>query len=201
MKYQIENSSTKNVNASSLTETDPEIDAITSKEEYQEIMLKADEVIYNFAHTYTASGSPYNFTVVACMAMHWFVNNNKSEFDNTQVYFASHNTGGIRSTVLAGTFTMRDMIKVFPFDNKLVIQTCNSTNINYMRNSSFYRTYEDNEIVYDGGFTKAVTITYISEYKVKSDGSNSCQVSRVIYERTAKEALYSYLKSGVNASL
>ena len=195
--YTVEDSSVNNVNATYLSTNDPDIDAITTKPEYASIMSKADEVIYNFSKQY----SKEEFTIVACMAMYWFVNNNKSEFGDSTVYFASHNTGGVRSIIYSGNFTMRDMIKVFPFDNPLVIQTCNSSNINYMRNSDYYRTYEASDIIYEGGYTKAVTITYISEYRVRPDGSNSCQVSRVIYTKTAKEALYSYLKSGVNTSL
>ena len=136
------------------------------------------------------------------MAMYWFVNDNKSKFGGDTIYFASHNTGGVRAKVFSGAFTMKEFVKVFPFDNKLVIQTCNSTNIYRMSSSSYYRTYQASDIIYSGGYTKAVTITYISEYRVQPDGSNSYQVSRVIYDSyTAKDALLAYLKEGIDPNL
>lgn len=178
--------------------SDADIDNILNKPEYAAISVAASEVIYNFSYSYEKA----DFTEVACMAMYWFVNSHKNEFGNETIYFASHNTGGVRAKVFSGAFTMKEFVKVFPFDNKLVIQTCNSNNIDYMASSSYYRTYQSGDIVYSGGYTKAVTITYISEYRVKPDGSNNCQVSRIIYDNyTAKDALLAYLKEGINPNL
>lgn len=174
--------------------SDPAIDALLTKEEYVDIISHADDLIYTFKNYY----SEEDFTSVVCMAMHWFVNNNKDKFDNTTVYFASHNTGGVRDDVSIGAFTMRDLVKVFPFDNQLSIQTCTAKNINNLSSSSYYRTYQDGEIVYDSnGHTKAVSITYITEYKY----ANNYQVDYKNYDYTAKDALVAYLKSGVNTSL
>ncbi len=176
------------------TTSDPAIEAIAQKEEYVEILARGADVIYTFANSYSKD----DFTYIVTLAMYWYVNNHKSMFDNTTVYFASHNTGGIRSEVFAGDFTRRDLIKVFPFDNQLTIQTCTSTNISNMRNSSYYRTYEASEIIYDASnYTKAVSITYISEYKY----AYYYQVGYVKYDMTAKDALVDYLTNGGDHTL
>ena len=193
--YSVDNSSTSVLWTTSVAKTpDPAIDALCEKEEYAEIIAHADDVIYTFSNGYTKE----EFTEVVCMAMYWYVNANKNLFDNTTVYFASHNTGGIRATVDAGQFTRRDLVKVIPFDNDLSIQTCTASNINNMASSSYYRTYKEGEPVYDSnGHTKAISITYITEYKY----AYYYQVSYQNYPITAKTALISYLISGVNPSL
>ena len=178
-------------NATRYLTPDANIEALTSK--YAEQIGDPDEYIYTFSTSYSSD----DFTEVVCRAMHWYVNNNTSSFGGNHVYFASHNTGGIRSDVESGTFTRRDLIKVFPFDNNLTIQTCSSTNINKMRESTYYRTYEENEIVYSGGYTKAVSITYISEYKY----AYNYQQSYVKYNMTAKDALVAFLTSDYGISL
>ena len=66
-----------------------------------------------------------------------------------------------------------------------------------MRESTYYRTYEENEIVYSGGYTKAVSITYISEYKY----AYNYQQSYVKYNMTAKDALVAFLTSDYGISL
>ena len=168
-----------------------EIAALSEK--YASIIGDPDEVIYNFKNNYSSD----DFTNVVCEAMYWYVNDNPLIFDNTTVYFSSHNTGGVRSNIYKGTFTRRDLIKVFPFDNFLTIQTCTERNIREMRNSSYYRTYEASDIIYVNGVTKAVSITYISEYRY----AYNYQQSYIKYDVTAKEALYTYLKNKINPNL
>ena len=178
---------------SNTTEADPNIEAITQKEEYRDMIAHADDIIYTFSKYY----SKESFTYVVCQAMYWYVNSHKSEFDNVTIYFASHNTGGIRSTVNAGEMTRRKLIKVFPFDNLLSIQVCNSTNISNMEESSYYRTYKEDNPVYVNGLTHAVSISYITEYKYAS----YYQQSYKNYDITARVALVAYLLSGVNPNL
>ena len=175
------------------TSSDPAIEAIAAKEEYAEILAHADDVIFTFKNSYTKA----QFALVACMAMYWYVNAHKSEFDGVTIYFSSHNTSGIRSTVDAGIFTRRDLIKVFPFDNQLCIQTCTSRNISNMENSSYYTTYKPTEPVYSDGYTHAVSITYITEYKY----AYNYQQSYIKYNPTAKDALLAYLLNNVDPSL
>ncbi len=175
------------------TKSDPKIDAIAQKDEYKDIIARADEVLYTFKSSYSSD----NFTYVVCLAMYWYVNNHLSEFDNTKVYFASHNTGGVRADVSSGKFTRRDLVKVFPFDNLLSIQTCTSKHISAMENNSYYETYKDPNIVYTNGYTKAISITYITEYK----NASNYQSSYKNYDKTAKDALIEYLVSGVNPNL
>ena len=193
--YTVEDSSTSILWSTSVAKnSDPAIEAIAAKPEYADIIAHADDVIYTFNESYTKE----QFTYVVCMAMYWYVNSHKSQFDNQTVYFASHNTGGIRAEVSSGNFTRRDLVKVIPFDNLLSMQTCKASHIANMEGSSYYRTYKPTEPVYDdGGCTKAISITYITEYKY----AYYYQVSYVNYSITAKTALIEYLLSGVNPNL
>ena len=178
---------------SNIDTSDPAIEAIANKDEYRDLFAHADDVIYTFKNSY----SEEDFTVVACKAMYWYVNSHPLEFDNTTVYFASHNTGGVRNEVSRGDFTRRDLVKVFPFDNQLSIQRCTEEHIAYMESNSYYRTYKEGEVVYTDGVTNAISITYITEYKYAS----TYQLSYQNYDVTAKDALVSYLTSGVNPNL
>ncbi|MCR4911007.1 MAG: 5'-nucleotidase C-terminal domain-containing protein [Bacilli bacterium] len=174
------------------TEENPEIAALADK--YESVYGDPDEIVYTFKNYYSSD----SFTSVVCQAMLWYVNNHQSEFDYTPVYFASHNTGGIRTNIQKGVFTKRDLIKAFPFDNALTIQTCNSTNIENMKNSSYYATAQTNDFAYDGnGLVKAVSIVYISEYRYAS----YYQQSYIKYNVTAKEALYTYLVNQIDPNL
>ena len=175
------------------TNPDPAIEAIAAKAEYAEILAHADDPIYTFANSYTKE----QFALVACMAMYWYVNAHKAQFDGATIYFSSHNTSGIRSTVSEGVFTRRDLVKVFPFDNQLCIQTCTSRNISNMESSSYYTTYKPSEPVYTGGYTYAASITYITEYKY----AYNYQQSYIKYEPTAKDALLAYLLNNVDPNL
>ena len=183
--YTIDSVSAVNHRAYDWCEEDNE-DISDLADTYASVIGKTDEVIYNFKKDYTID----EFTEVVVQAMWWFVNNNLSLFDNQTVYFASHNTGGVRSSVKHGSFTRRDLYKVFPFDNQLCIQTCTETNINNMKASTYYRTYSAEEIIYDEHErTKAVSISYICEYKY----AYNYQVSFKEYDLTAKDALVSFL--------
>ena len=196
LSYTVTDSSTNIVWADSTCITSNEqIDALSNKEEYAEIIALASVPICTFSKSYTEE----EFTVIACMAMYWYVNENKDQFGGVAVYLASHNTGGVRDKVDSGVFTRRDLIKAFPFDNQLSIQTCTEYNISRLKSSDYYRTYEEGAPVYDSeGHTHAVTITYISEYKY---ADRYYQVSHINYDFTAKQALIEYLIQGVNPDL
>ena len=185
--FTVKNSSVSVLNAfRNCTKPSDEIDALANK--YSDVIGDPDEVICTFDKTYSRE----EFTVLMCQAMLWYVNEHPRYFDNVTVYFASHNTGGVRYyPIPEGEFTYRDLVKVMPFDNELCIQTCTQTNIINMMKSSYYETYSEGDIVYDSkGYTTAVTISYIAEYRY----AYQYQKSMVKYDGyTAKMALKDYL--------
>ena len=185
--YVVEDNDISNINAyNKCTKASSEIDALLEK--YQEEIGDPDQVIYTFSKSYDRN----EFTVLICQAMLWYVNYYSDQFDDVTVYFASHNTGGVRSyPIPAGDFTKRDLVKVLPFDNEICIQTCTQYNITQMSNSSYYETYALDDIIYDEyGCTKAVTISYIAEYKY----AYRYQQSMIKYEEYyAQTALIDYL--------
>ena len=191
--YHITSSSTDSYSAyTTCTTSDATIANLTTK--YSSQIGDLSEVLYTFSNSYTTT----QFTVVMCQAMLWYVNSHPSYFNNTTVYLATHNTGGIRSSVSAGDFTMRDLIKVCPFDNALYIQTANSTQVSNSKNSSYYAYYQPGTIQYNGGYTKVVTISYIAEYKYASN----YQTSAIKYGNySAKQCLIEYLRGNVNQDL
>ncbi len=190
INYTVRNSFTNVVQAYNACKTeDAEIAAIPSH--YAEEIGNPDEVIYTFKNDYTSDA----FATVACKAMLWYVNNNQETFDNHYVYASCHNLGGVRSAVQRGDFTYRNLIEVFPFDNKLIITKCNQSNINRMFSHLSLRAYSNQEIVYTNGYTKAVIITYIRKYS----GIKTSELAS--YPNTAKEALVSYLQNSGDDSL
>ena len=193
--YTVTDSSVRNINAFTSIYDDeylPEINNLLIK--YQDVIGDPDEVLYYFNNSYSSD----DFTVVVCEAMLWYVNYHQDMFDDTKVYMASHNTGGVRANVNRGAFTRRNLFKVFPFDNTLCLQTCTEYNVANQKRSSYYATYSNEEIVYTEGLTHVISISYIAEYK---DAYRYYQQSYVEYEQTAKDALVSYLTSGVNPDL
>ena len=173
------------------TRQDSDIEALRVK--YQDQIGDPNQVICTLSKDYSRE----EFTVIAAQSMMWYVNNHLDEFGGERVYFSSHNTGGIRVAVIPkGEMTLSELFTYCPFDNDLCIQKCNRSNISYMAMSSYYRTYQESDIIYDNnGLTTAVTISYIAESEGYSD---YCQVSYQKYEGiTAKITLLQYLKSGV----
>ena len=167
-------------------EADPEVDKLLIK--YKDEIGNPDEVICTFSRSY----SKEEFTVLICQAMYWYVNNNKNEFGGVTVYQATHNIGGVRvSSVSEGDFTYANLVTAMPFDNQLCIQTCNYTQIAYMQNSSAYEYYVEEPPVYEGGYTHAVSISYICDNETYG---YRCQTSYETYAFTAKEALVLFLK-------
>ena len=193
--YSVVDNDVRNINAyQNCTTSNPEIDALVDK--YREQIGDPDQVLYTFTREYSRE----EFTVLVCQAMLWYVNEYPQYFDDTEVYFASHNTGGIRYyPIPAGEFTRRDLIKVIPFDNELCIQTCNQYHLSQMERSSYYETYSVNDIIFDSnGYTKAVTISYIADYQY----AYRYQQSMIKYEEyTAKNAFIDYLLNSGETSL
>lgn len=172
----------------------PTYDIAFSKidDKYVDLITKGNEVIYNFAHSYTSD----NFTLVACEAMYWYVNAYKEEFDNTTVSMSSHNSGGIRDDVDSGIMYLRDFIKVFPFDNYLSIQTCSRENINHYLGYDYYVTYGN--VTFDEyGHAKVASINYITE----KSNAYLYQIDYKNYDITVKDILYTFLKENINPNL
>ncbi len=191
-EYSVVGYSKANISAySNCTTSDPKVDALPKK--YVDVIGNPDEVLATLSRSYSKN----EFTVVAAKSMMWYVNNHLSDFGGHQVFFSSHNVGGIRvNTIPAGPLTMRNLVTYMPFDNEVCIQICNNTNLNYMRNSSYYETYEEDPVFVDG-LTYAVTISYIAD---DATYGPRCQQSYTKYDRyTAKFTLKEYLKAGLVA--
>lgn len=193
--YHVDSHNIEVNNAYSLTKNLlPDENILALNDKYKDIIGDPDEIIYNFANFYYSD----DFTEIVSRSLLWFTNYYSAYFDDKHVYFASHNTGGVRSNINPGPFTKRDLIKVFPFDNDLCIQRCYSYQINNMKNNSYYRTASESTIIYDNnGLTNAVTIAYIAEYKY----AYNFQTSYTKYQKTAKDALYSFLINKVETDL
>ena len=191
VSYTVTNYATENTYGyTNCPNRDDNFDAID--ERYATIISKGNEEVYNFANAYTSD----EFTVVVCMAMLWYVNAHKADFDNTTVSMASHNSGGVRDDVKKGIMKLRDFIKIFPFDNYLSIQRCSQYNINRYNNYDYYVTY-GTPTYEDDGYARVASINYITE---KSNASYY-QVDYKNYDITVKTILYAYLTGGVNNSL
>ena len=173
-----------------LNEND-EIAALPNK--YVEQIGDPDEVIYTFKKSYSSE----EFTGIMCHAMYWYVNEHIEDFGGKRVYLASHNTGGIRASVEAGDFTRRKLFKVNPFENELCIQVCDQTQINRTINYDYYATYVENNIVYTSGYTKAVSISFISE----ASNAGRYQSGYVKYPYIARDALVEFLLANVDEEL
>lgn len=169
------------------TAPDPLVDNLT--EVYKDQIGDPNAVIINFKYSY----SKEEFARLICEAMYWYVNNNISQFGGEKVYLATHNDGGVRvNYISSGDFTYANLTTAMPFDNDLCIQSCNSYNISYMKNSSAYEYYEEEDPVYVSGLTKAVTISYICENEIYGP---RCQESYIKYAITAKTVFVEFLKA------
>ena len=169
---------------------DSAFDAINTK--YAEVITRGNEVVYSFANSYSED----EFTYVVCMAMYWYVNSHKNEFDNTAVSMSSHNSGGIRSAVPSGDMLLKDFVKVFPFDNYLSIQKCSVSNISRYNNYDYYITY-GTATYEDDGYARVASINFITE----KSNAYQFQVSYKNYDITVKDILYIYLTENINPDL
>ena len=160
---------------------------------YRDIIGDPDETIYTFKKSYTSDA----FTAVVCHAMYWYVNEHLDLFDNTRIYLASHNLGGVRAAVNKGKFTRRDLFKVFPFENQLCIQICTELQINRTIAYSYYETYQEDPIVYDKGYTHAVSITYITESKY----ARNYQSGYTKYPYICRDALCEFLINNIDNTI
>ena len=161
-----------------------------------EFLADPDSIIAYLPYSY----SKLEFCRLICKSMVWYVNTNPNLFDDTHVYLGSHNDGGVRvDTIYGGNLTYRDLIKAYPFDNNLVIQTCSEYNVNNIRNDTYNEYWQEvSEIPFTNGYTKCVSISYIALGKY----ANNKQTSIKMYEDlTAKLAFIRYLQSGQSLSL
>ena len=190
--YIVDDSEIVNRNAYNYCQnTNAEIDALPAK--YAEQIGDPDEVIYTFKKSYSSDA----FTLVMCHAMYWYVNEHIEDFGGKRIYLASHNLGGIRANVRAGEFTRRDLFKVNPFENELCVQICDRTQINRTISYDYYATYTDDEIVYSSGYTRAVSISYISE----ASNAGRYQSGYIKYPYIARDALVEFLLANVDDTL
>lgn len=192
--YYVAGSSSDNVTAYITCKTeDPAI--VTILDNYSDIIGAGSEVLYTFKNNYSKD----EFAYIICEAIYWYTNDNKDYFGGHQIYFTSHNFGGVRVAVSKGEMTLDNLVSVCPFDNNIYIQKCTSENIEYMRNrSSSYATYSPSEIVYEDGYTYAASISYIVENETYG---RYLQVEATEYQITAKQILIEYLRNNINPNL
>ena len=188
VSYKVENASTSILNGMrTCTNEDTTISGLVDTYRDQ-FLADPDSVL----RTFNRSFSKTQFTKVICQAMVWYLNDNPNTFDNKTVYIGSHNTGGVRvDSVSSGRFTYRDLVKTYPFDNKLCLEKCNERNVNAILGNS-NPTWELSEPVYTNGYTYCVTISYIAGKSY----ARAQYTSYEPYEQTAKLALIRFLQSG-----
>ena len=128
-------------------------------DQYKDQIGDINRVIYNFTKSYTKN----EFTLIACQAIAWFINNNQSIYKE-KVYLASHNYAGIRANINNGPFTYADLVEVCPFDNVLAIMKSTKTQVSILNRNTSIGTYELETPVYDNnGYTAIGTISYVAE--------------------------------------
>ena len=194
-KFNITSSSSYNIGAYSNCRTeDKEISKLLTK--YEAEISGGNKVIYNFKNSYSRD----DFAKIICDAMMWYVNSHLEDFDNKRVYFASHNPGGVRSTVASGEMTLRQLYTVCPFDNDMCIQRCTQAHMDFMKNEhdSFVTSEAEEIVFYENSYTYAVTITYLAE---KDYYKNDIQLDYKEYNFIARDALLEYLTNNINPSL
>lgn len=153
---------------------------------YKDLIGDLNKVIYTFSNNYDKTA----FTKIICQAMYWYINNNLDQFGGVKVCLTSHNTGGVRSNVNSGDFTMTDLTAVCPFDNLICIQKSTKTQVNNIKKSS-YLAYYENEVTYNSeGYATLGTISFVAE----GEYANYYQTSFMYGGITAKEALQTYLE-------
>ena len=127
-------------------------------EKYKDELAEADRVICTF---YTDQ-TKYDILELVCEAMISYANDPKHEeilIDDEKVTAAFHNDGGVRSSVEAGEFTYRDLIKVLPFDNTYCIVKLTDDQFDTWNNGS-------NHFVGNKGNTEynyVATINYLAD--------------------------------------
>lgn len=190
-EYVVTNSYTRS-NATYQNFTVKDEDVASLREKYKDLIIDPDKVLTTLSRDYTKA----EFAALVARAMMYYVNNNPEQFDNTHVYFSSHNVGGIRVNMIeAGDLTLAKLTTIMPFDNEICIQRCTSNHLQYMRQDDYYATAEEDVIVYSGIATHAVTISYIAE---NTSYNSRYQLSFVKYDSvTSKDCLINYLLEGV----
>ena len=125
---------------------------------YADELAPADRVICNFS----TFKSKDDILTLLCEAMMSYANDPKNEsilIDGEKVTAAFHNEGGVRSSVSAGDFTYRDLIKTLPFDNTFCIAKLTSDQ---------FDTWALGENCYigtkgEGEFSYIATINYLAD--------------------------------------
>lgn len=135
-------------------EPNQKIDALLEK--YDEQIGDIDRVIYNFKRTQSKN----DFLEIACKAMYEYINDKKEQF-NYDIKASFHNAGGIRSQVYAGEFTYRDLIKVCPFANTIVIMKVNRSTYDKVATNG---SYIAKDLTFENGYEYIAAISFIAEY-------------------------------------
>lgn len=154
---------------------DAYIDSLLEK--YADELEAANKVIC----TFETSLSKNDILDILCEALISYANDPKHEsilIDDKLVNAAFHNNGGVRSTIDAGEFTYRDLIKVVPFDNTMCIVKLSE---------SQYETWKNNgdhyiEKTYNSPFIYVATINYLADNVVYYPNSSYFNTNVVIQD-------------------
>lgn len=153
-EYRYENITTFN---NSLFESSLElIDSLIEK--YKDLIGDINRVIYEFSRSLNRNA----FLEIVNTSIAYYLNAHNDKY-HTKIQAAFHNSGGIRSDVSSGRFTYKDLIKVCPFNNTLVIMKVNEAQYFEIKGTFGTGAYIPNEVDFSKGYAYVGTINFVSE--------------------------------------
>ena len=166
------------------TNGDEYILSLPTSEPYATQIGDPNRVLYDFDEDYTEE----DFAYLTCQILYWYVDENKSLFGGENIYFSDVNKGMIRCSVKAGEFTIRDLVKVCPFQNEIAIQYSSSKNVNRVMGHQSIVSYVIKEPPYQTTYVYGASVSYVVEKY------NTLQTDYHYYGKTIYDAYLTYFK-------
>ena len=164
---------------------------------YSDVIINPDDVIYTFKRSYSQN----EFTLIVCQALVWFMNENKYQFGNHNIYIGIHNFAGIRDGVNSGDFTYKDLIEVCPFSNSIALLKLTPNQVNYYYRNSALETYTDESVSIDSdGYYYGATISYVAE-RTDYNGNLYCTSYELFDDYIISDVVIEYLLNAPNLDL
>ena len=152
---------------------------------YKDIILEGEKVIGN-------TNSKLSKTRLGYLAADGMV-----EFTNSD--FACLNTGGVRSTIDAGSITMEDVYEVFPFDNNLIIVEMSGSTLKSFYNTADGYLYFSNNLninnINNSTIYKICVIDYVYTYYYYQKYFKGLKATELDYY--IRDAVVSKIENGV----
>ena len=152
---------------------------------YKDIILEGEKVIGN-------TNSKLSKTRLGYLAADGMV-----EFTNSD--FACLNTGGVRSTIDAGSITMEDVYEVFPFDNNLIIVEMSGSTLKSFYNAADGYLYFSNNLninnINNSTTYKICVIDYVYTYYYYQKYFKGLKATELDYY--IRDAVVSKIENGV----